>query len=179
MIIYPMSNLQGLKTHSLVARETTGKDFLMPRHFSRSMNNEFDLIFRSCSSLALFCSSTWNDNNEWNIVVFSFCAPGEPSLPPKMSPCSKMLKDRHNHHRLIIQCLPGVPSLPHSASCWANQCSLEAGQPRNGSCFNTEIIVRANINWPLPQVGGGEGLGKVQHQADVSELPAVFVIPGC
>ena len=65
-----MSNLQGLKTHSLVARETTGKDFLMPRHFSRSMNNEFDLIFRSCSSLALFCNSTWN--NISTIVVFVF-----------------------------------------------------------------------------------------------------------
>ena len=45
-------------THSLVAKDTTGKDFLMLRHFSRSINNEFDLIFRSCSSLALFCNNT-------------------------------------------------------------------------------------------------------------------------
>ena len=38
----------------MVARETTGKDFLILKHFSRSMNSELDLILRSCSSLALF-----------------------------------------------------------------------------------------------------------------------------
>ena len=42
--------------YSFVASDTTGNDFLMLRHFSLSMNREFDLILRSCSSLALFCS---------------------------------------------------------------------------------------------------------------------------
>ena len=59
-----MSNLKPRRAiHSLVANDTTGKDLRMLRHFSRSINKEFDLIFRSCSSLALFCSKTWN--NAW------------------------------------------------------------------------------------------------------------------
>ena len=44
-----------------MARETTGNDFLILRHFSRSMNKEFDLIFRSCSSLALFWRRSCTD----------------------------------------------------------------------------------------------------------------------
>jgi len=41
-------------SYNFVARETTGKLFLDDRHFSLSMNKELDLIFRSCSSFALF-----------------------------------------------------------------------------------------------------------------------------
>ena len=41
-------------SYNLVASETTGKLFLDDKHFSLSMNNELDFIFRSCSSFALF-----------------------------------------------------------------------------------------------------------------------------
>jgi hypothetical protein len=48
-------NLAILRTpfHSFVASEMTGKLFLEDRHFSRSMNSELDLIFRSCSKRPL------------------------------------------------------------------------------------------------------------------------------
>ena len=47
-------------SYNFVAKETTGKDFLIERHFSLSINRELDLIFRSCSSRALFWRSVWN-----------------------------------------------------------------------------------------------------------------------
>ena len=121
--IRPMSNLKPPRaTHSLVAKETTGKDFRMLRHFSRSINNEFDLIFRSCSSLALFCNNAWNNlitttTTEGYIVIFVVTT---------------------------TYCLPGGPFQPHSVSCWVNQCSLEAAQPRKktGSAPNTSKLSR-------------------------------------
>ena len=45
--------------YNLVANETTGKLFLDDKHFSRSINKEFDLIFKSCSSRDLFISKSW------------------------------------------------------------------------------------------------------------------------
>lgn len=46
-------------SYNFVARETTGKLFLDDKHFSLSMNKELDLIFRSCSSFALFIRRSW------------------------------------------------------------------------------------------------------------------------
>ena len=46
-------------SYNFVARETTGKLFLEDKHFSLSMNNEFDLIFKSCSNRALFIRRSW------------------------------------------------------------------------------------------------------------------------
>ena len=47
--------------YSLVDKDTTGNDFLEERHPSRSIWREFDLIPRSCSSLALLRSKSWLD----------------------------------------------------------------------------------------------------------------------
>lgn len=46
-------------SYNFVAKETTGKLFLEDKHFSLSMNNEFDLILRSCSKRALFIRRSW------------------------------------------------------------------------------------------------------------------------
>ena len=45
--------------YNFVAKDTTGKLFLEERHFSRSINNELDLIFKSCSNLALLTNRSW------------------------------------------------------------------------------------------------------------------------
>ena len=45
----------------MVASATTGKLFLDERHFSRSMNSELALIFKSCSRRALFISKSWKE----------------------------------------------------------------------------------------------------------------------
>ena len=37
----------------------TGKLLREDKHFSRSMNKEFDLIFKSCSKRDLFISKSW------------------------------------------------------------------------------------------------------------------------
>ena len=46
-------------SYNFVAKETTGKLFLEDKHFSLSMNREFDLILRSCSKRALFIRRSW------------------------------------------------------------------------------------------------------------------------
>ena len=46
-------------SYNFVAKETTGKLFLEDKHFSLSMNSEFDLILRSCSNRALFIRRSW------------------------------------------------------------------------------------------------------------------------
>ena len=46
-------------SYNFVAKETTGKLFLEDKHFSLSMNSEFDLILRSCSKRALFIRRSW------------------------------------------------------------------------------------------------------------------------
>ena len=46
-------------SYNFVASDTTGKLFLDDKHFSLSMNNELDLIFKSCSSFALFMRRSW------------------------------------------------------------------------------------------------------------------------
>ena len=45
--------------YNLVANDTTGKLFREDKHFSLSMNNELDLIFKSCSNRALFTKRSW------------------------------------------------------------------------------------------------------------------------
>ena len=65
-------------SYNFVAKETTGKLFLEDKHFSLSMNSEFDLILRSCSKRALFIRRSWWELSasfsckakKWNRLVF-------------------------------------------------------------------------------------------------------------
>ena len=45
--------------YNFFLKDTTGKLLREDKHFSRSMNKELDLIFKSCSKRALLISKSW------------------------------------------------------------------------------------------------------------------------